>query len=76
MTAMRVRFIRGTALGGEGNDAHPGDVRDLPEAQARHCVALGRAEPVADPAPAPAPAAAPTTAPAPATTPRTRARSQ
>lgn len=40
---MRVQFLRGTALGGVGNDAHPGDERDLPEWQARQYIAAGRA---------------------------------
>ena len=40
---MRVRFIRGTSLGGVNNDAHPGDVRDLPDNQAAAFVAAGRA---------------------------------
>jgi len=40
---MRVQFLRGTALGGIGNDAYPGDVRDLPEWQARQYIATGRA---------------------------------
>lgn len=40
---MLVKFTRGTALGGVGNDAHPGDVRELPEAQAMRFVADGRA---------------------------------
>jgi len=40
---MRVRFIRGTALGGIGNDAHPGDERDLPEGQAKSLISGGRA---------------------------------
>lgn len=44
MTMTRVRFIRGTALGGIGNDAAPGDERDLPAAQAASLVALGRVE--------------------------------
>lgn len=44
MTMTRVRFIRGTALGGIGNDAAPGDERDLSAAQAASLVALGRAE--------------------------------
>jgi hypothetical protein len=58
---MRVRFLRGTALGGVGNDACPGEVRDLPNGQAASLVALGRAvaEPEAPPDPAPAPAATP-----------------
>lgn len=40
---MRVRFIRGTALGGIGNDAAPGDERDLPDDQATRLVSAGRA---------------------------------
>lgn len=49
---MRVRFLRGTALGGVGNDAHPGDERDLPDAQARALIAAGRAAALAaDPPP-------------------------
>lgn len=40
---MRVRFLRGTALGGVNNDANPGDVRDLPDSQAAGFVAAGRA---------------------------------
>jgi hypothetical protein len=50
---MRVRFLRGTALGGVGNDAAPGDERDLPDAQARPLIAQGRAVEVATPAPPP-----------------------
>lgn len=62
---MRVQFIRGTALGGIGNDASPGDVRDLPEQQARAYLIAGRAvqvpaeaaaPPATDPAPQPKPA--------------------
>lgn len=53
---MRVRFIRGTALGGEAN-AYPGDVLDLPSAQAAALVAAGRAAALPDDSPAPAPAA-------------------
>lgn len=49
---MRVRFVRGTALGGVGNDAYPGDVRDLPAALAATLVADGRAEPLPDEPPA------------------------
>lgn len=61
---MRVRFLRGTALGGIGNDAAPGDERDLPDAQATVLIAIGRA--VAVPAlPAPAPDVATDPAPAP-----------
>ncbi len=45
---MRVRFIRGTALGGIGNDAAPGDERDLPDTQAAQLIATGRAVPVAN----------------------------
>jgi hypothetical protein len=58
MTMQRVRFLRGTGLGGIGNDAAPGDLRDLPDTQAAQLIALGRAvaiEPVpllADAAPA------------------------
>lgn len=44
---MRVRFLRGTALGGVGNDAHPGDERDLPAPQAHALIAAGRAVAVA-----------------------------
>lgn len=40
---MKITFIRGTALGGVGNDAYPGDVRDIPEVQARQFIAQGRA---------------------------------
>ena len=40
---MRVRFLRGTALGGIGNDAIPGEERDLPELQAAQLIATGRA---------------------------------
>lgn len=40
---MRVKFIRGTALGGIGNDAEPGDVIDLPDPQARAYLIAGRA---------------------------------
>lgn len=40
---MLVRFIRGTALGGVGNDAKPGDLRELTEAQALRFMAEGRA---------------------------------
>ena len=40
---MKVTFTRGTALGGVGNDACPGDVRDLPDAQAAQLIANGRA---------------------------------
>lgn len=43
MTMANVRFLRGTALGGVGNDAAPGDVRDLPDAIAAVLVANGRA---------------------------------
>jgi hypothetical protein len=49
---MRVRFNRGTALGGVGNDAHPGDVRDLPAALAATLVAAGRAQALPDEPPA------------------------
>lgn len=45
---MRVRFVRGTSLGGVNNDANPGDVRDLPDSQATAFVAAGRAVVVAE----------------------------
>lgn len=50
---MLIRFIRGTALGGVGNDAAPGDVCELSDAAARGLIAEGRAElaPNAPPAP-------------------------
>ena len=53
---MRVRFLRGTALG--GIDAAPGDEIDLPDTQAAQLVALGRAVALAAVAPAAAPVAA------------------
>jgi hypothetical protein len=53
---MKITFTRGTALGGIGNDAYPGDVRDLPDAQAQSLIVAGRARPVPEPAPEPAPA--------------------
>lgn len=40
---MLVKFLRGTALGGVGNDAAPGDTRDLPDQQARAYLVAGRA---------------------------------
>lgn len=55
---MRVRFLRGTALGGIGNDAAPGDEIDLPDTKAAQLVALGRAVALAAVAPAAAPVAA------------------
>ncbi len=51
----RVVITRGTCLGGVGNDAYPGQLLELPAAQAAALVAAGRAAP----APAQAPAAAP-----------------
>jgi hypothetical protein len=39
----RIRFIRGTALGGIGNDVAPGDERDLPDGEAHRFVLAGRA---------------------------------
>lgn len=45
---MRVRILRGTALGGVGNDAYPGEVRDIPAAQAAALVAAGRAQALPD----------------------------
>jgi hypothetical protein len=68
---VRVRFLRGTALGGVGNDAAPGDVRELPTAAAELLIAAGRAQELADahagqPADtAPAPATSAVQAPAP-----------
>jgi hypothetical protein len=64
----RVRFLRGTALGGVGNDAYPGELRDLPAWQAAQLIAGGRAvvapvlpdpPPEPNPEPTPEPAAAP-----------------
>ena len=66
----RVRFLRGTALGGIGNDAHPGDVRDLPEWQAANYITTGRA--VIAPEPAVVPPAP--TFDAPAATPRKKGK--
>ena len=40
---MRIKFLRGTALGGIGNDAAPGDERELPDHQALAFIAQGRA---------------------------------
>lgn len=40
---VKVRFTRGTGLGGVGNDVNPGDVRNLPEVEARKWIARGRA---------------------------------
>lgn len=40
---MRLLFLRGTALGGLGNDAAPGEQRDIPEPQAQALIARGRA---------------------------------
>lgn len=51
MNTVTVQFLRGTGLGGIGNDAHPGDRMTLPEGQAQALIAAGRAVPVADPAP-------------------------
>lgn len=53
---MKITFIRGTGLGGIGNDAFPGDVRDLPDAQAKQLIAQGRAVAVAGAVKAAAPA--------------------
>ena len=39
----RIRFTRGTALGGIGNDVAPGDERDLPDGEAHRFVLAGRA---------------------------------
>lgn len=57
---MWVQFIRGTALGGIGNDAAPGDVRELPDPQARAYLLAARAVQVAAPASTPADPAKPT----------------
>lgn len=46
---MKITFTRGTSLGGVGNDAHPGDVRDLPDGQAKQLIAQGRAVPGGEP---------------------------
>ena len=54
---MLVQFLRGTALGGIGNDAAPGDVIELPDPQARAYLLAGRAIQAPSAAPA-APAAA------------------
>lgn len=48
---MLIKFTRGTALGGSGNDAEPGDVCELPTAQALALIQQGRACAVAAPAP-------------------------
>jgi hypothetical protein len=53
MTMARVLFLRGTALGGVGNDAYPGDIRDLPDVQASLYVAQGRAVIAVDAVPPP-----------------------
>ena len=63
---MWVQFIRGTALGGIGNDAAPGDVRELPDPQARAYLLAARAVQVPADPPAP-PATAPATPVKPAT---------
>ena len=60
---MWVQFIRGTALGGIGNDAGPGDVRELPDPQARAYLLAGRAIQVPASADPPAKPAKPTKPP-------------
>jgi hypothetical protein len=40
---IEVEILRGTALGGIGNDAYPGDRISLPDAQAQALIAAGRA---------------------------------
>jgi hypothetical protein len=40
---IEVDILRGTALGGIGNDVHPGDRISLPDAQAQALIAAGRA---------------------------------
>lgn len=57
---MLVKFIRGTALGGIGNDAAPGDVMELPDPQARAYLLAGRVIEVPAAAPGATPAADPT----------------
>lgn len=57
----RVRFLRGTALGGVGNDAFPGDLRDLPDWQAAQLIAARRAVAVLE-GTIPEPSAAPDSA--------------
>jgi hypothetical protein len=42
-------MTRGTCLGGVDNDAHPGEVRNLPDAQALALIAAGRAVEVVEP---------------------------
>jgi hypothetical protein len=46
---MQVRMTRGTCLGGVDNDAHPGEVRNLPDAQALALIAANRAVEVVEP---------------------------
>lgn len=38
-----VRILRGTALGGVGNDVYPGETLTLPDGQALALIAAGRA---------------------------------
>ena len=40
---MKITFTRGTALGGTGNDAYPGDVHNLPDTIAQRLIVQGRA---------------------------------
>jgi hypothetical protein len=40
---IRVRILRGTALGGIGNDATPGETREFTDANALALIAAGRA---------------------------------
>lgn len=56
---MRITFTRGTCLGGIGNDAHPGEVRELPDAHALRLIAAGRARLAPAPTPTPTPEPAP-----------------
>lgn len=51
--ATRVRFLRGTALGGIGNDAAPGQIVTLPDDQAGAFIRAGRAVPCEGAAPVP-----------------------
>ncbi len=45
---MKVRIMRGTCLGGVDNDVFPGDIREIPEFQAKALIAAGRAVEVAE----------------------------
>jgi hypothetical protein len=49
---IEVEILRGTSLGGIGNDVYPGDRVSLPEPQAQALIAAGRARLAATPKPA------------------------